>query len=131
MLKLNTVLLVNGLTTLPFAIAIWLFSSQMSHHLGGISPFFLELLAFGLLSFSVLACWCAKYLNTSIIRLVTGLDCLWVVMSVWLLTFDPLGLSQIASIVIFIIALWVCLMIVLEGYGLRAIKQQSQALNAS
>lgn len=126
---LNKVLLSNAVTTLPFAVALMVFATPVTFALGLSESMWVVSLGIALLLFSITAWWCARQVKLSVAIIITLLDALWFVASVFILLFDPSQMTFVAKVLVFVVALWVLLMLVMEVKGLRQLKRNFLILN--
>jgi hypothetical protein len=124
-LNLNNTLMLNATLTLPFAIILFLFSDLIANLLG-MGVLVIELLAAGLVLFSIAAWFAAKRSNILIAQLITLLDISWVLASCMLVVINPYNMTLLATVLVIMIAL---LVLFFALFQLRGILQSSVAEN--
>ena len=122
-MNLKYTLLINGLSTLPFALILMLFASDIAKQFSLISPLNIQILSSALLLFSFLAMWCARSMHLTTVKLILLLDLLWVIASAIMIIFDPLDMTFVAKLGTLIIAAWVSLMSALEFKGIKQLQE--------
>jgi hypothetical protein len=125
-LNLNNTLMLNATLTLPFAIILFIFSGLFASLLG-MGALVIELLAAGLVLFSIVAWLAAKKSNILIAQLITLLDISWVLASGMLVVMNPYNMTLLATVLVIITAL---LVLFFALFQLRGILQRSAVENA-